>query len=285
MTPPDVVVTEDLQGAGALTYWSLSGPMNPALLADEWELADELLPEPPTPAVALARAMKGSQGRHRLVRTLGRGTHAVIAETVRGEDVDPEYSVDLKVKLDVTGRPVCVPADHPAGPAIATAYQEHLKQCSAEDIGSWLCWLVRRFDGVALRESGGFYFIPPQRLDEWRAIVAALRAVSAHRVHVVPAMRTEEAVEAILAAVEAEATAAATAVEQELAGEELGLRALQNRSTSLDALQSKVARYEATLGARIEGFRERLETLRAGVAAATLRAESSGNDLREFASL
>lgn len=273
MTPP-IYATEETRGAGGLTYWSLSGDVSPQALAAVWgthNLPEEKLPEPPSATVAFSRAVKEQQGKRRLVRRTSRG-YAIVNERLVDKDEDQplEYQVELEVWLNAAGQ---VEADYHCEVAtqIRTAYEHHLENCSAEDIGSWLCRLVRGADGVSLRDSGGFYFVPPDRLEAWRSVMSALSAVSAHHVYIIPAMRSEDAVAAILAAVQAEATAEADIVEADLAGE-LGVRALNTRDGRLADVEAKVGRYEALLGVTLEALREKLGALRAGVSAALLRA-------------
>lgn len=267
-----IVATEQVAGAGALTYWTLSGDLDPSALAEGWEdagLEESRLPSPPSAAAALARAVREQQSRHRLVRKTRDG-FAIVAEKVAGNDLD--YGVELRVSLDVAGRVVGEPASHIGVKEVDAAYGRHLEICTAEDIGGWLCRLVREHDGVALRDTGGFYYVPPAKLEAWRQATRLLSAVSRHKVYLVPAMRSEDAVEAILAAVQAEAEAEAAAVEKELEGDSLGERALSTREGRLQEVEAKVGRYEALLGVTLDRFRGRLKVLQAGVSAAMLRA-------------
>jgi hypothetical protein len=268
----NIVATEEIAGAGALTYWTLSGELDPAALAEGWEdagLEESKLPSPPSSTVALSRAVREQQSRHRLVRKTRDG-YAIVNEKVAGNDLD--YGVELHVSLDAAGRVTGTPAEHIAIEQVRSDYDHHLGVCTAEDIGAWLCRLVREHDGVALRDTGGFYYVPPTRLEAWKQATRLLGAVSTHKVYLVPAMRSEDAVEAILAAVQGEAEAEAAQVEKELEGASLGERALSTRESRLHEVEAKVGRYEALLGVTLERFRERLKVLQAGVSAAMLRA-------------
>ena len=273
-----VIATEALPTAGALIYWRLEGGLDPAKLAPIWKangLSEKELPATPAPSTALSRAVRDLSSKRTLIRPLeARAGHAVVVERASGDDL--EHRVSLKVRLDPAGRAVCDPPDHPAAPVIKASYTDHLALCSSEDIGTWLCKVVHRLDGLSLRDTGGFYFLPPHRIDEWKRVVQSLEKVSAHRCFLIPAMRSQDAVRAVLDALDQEADTEATRLETELLegvnGKGLGEKALNTRAKQCADVEAKVTRYEELLGTKLDGLRDRLEKLRGNIAAATLLA-------------
>lgn len=281
------VATEQQDGAGVLTYWRLSGTASVEDVAEAW--ADEgvslVAPEAPTDHLALRRATMELHERRRLVRPLGRreGFAVVEERALRevafgegGAEVEgPEtlsYSVELKTGLAANGQLTIEPETHPDAQTITTAFSRHRRTLATTDIGSWLVRAVSKLDGVAMRDSGGFYYLPPKALPQWEGVCKALSFCSGHRVFRIPVMRTQEAVEAILDGVLSEATQEAARVESDLS-EGLGVRAIQARKGEINALRSKVSRYEELLGASLSKLTERLDTLHAGILAAELAAE------------
>jgi hypothetical protein len=266
---------ETSNAAGALVYWRLEGEVDPKELALHWQLAgldDDLLPSTPAPSTALARTMRGLAAHRKLVRPLEeRGSHALVREVVSGNDLT--YDVALRVSLDVAGRAIVEPAGHPLQAQIHAAYDHHLEVCAADDIGGWLVGLIAEVDGVAMRERGGIYFVPPAKLPLWQAMTTALRKVSNHRMFELPAVAAGTAVEAILDAISQEAEADATKMEAELLSDELGGRALASRVSKTEALEAKVTRYEGLLGAKLDVLRDRLEALRANLTVAILKSQ------------
>jgi hypothetical protein len=222
-----------------------------------------------------------------LVRPLaGKKGYAVVRERAEGDDLT--HAVDLNVKLDAVGRPLfqtpggawsrpdaCA---HPLAPVVAEAYERHLQECAAEDVGPWLVRLVAFVDGVSLRDSGGIYYVPPAHVKVWEDVCAAVSAVSLHRTFRIPAMRAEDTVAAVLDAVEQEAAREFDQMMEEVGKENLGERALAARYSQVENVEAKVGRYEAMLGTKLGSFRERLEELRAALAAASLKAESASSE-------
>lgn len=284
----NVVVTENLKGSGEVAYWRLHGALDVARLREQWEAADlpeRLLPQLPGPATALSRAVREQQKGRTLVRPLeGKKGYAVVSERAAGDDL--KHAVELRVRLDAVGRlqfasgasATWARADacgNPLAGAIAAAYERHVSQCAAEDVGPWMVRLVSYVDGVGLREGGGIYYVPPFTRGTWGDIVACIQAVSEHRVFSIPAMRAEETMAAVLDAIEHEARAEFDGVMQAIGEEGVGVRALANRHAHVEGVEAKVGRYEELLGVRLDSMRERLTELRAALAAATLKAEAA----------
>jgi hypothetical protein len=269
-----VILGQELPSAGALVYWRLNGELSPGHLSIPWVaagLAEALLPQTPAPSTALARAMRELGSQRKMIRPLDRrGAHALVSE--RAKDGDLTYDVELKASLDAAGRPVFTPAGHPYVNKVRADYSRHLDECSSDDVGAWLCKIVRRMDGVALRDTGGFYYIPPTRLAEWTRVVECLAQVSGHRVFQIPAMNSPDTVAAVVDAVEQEAAQEAANMEAELTEGKLGERALNNRYKQCENVEQKVQRYEALLGRGLDTLRTRLEQLRANLAAAAILA-------------
>lgn len=262
------------KSAGSLVYWRLEGELDPAELRVVWTQAGldpALMPSTPSPSTALARALAGERTRRRLLRPLDeRGSYALVNESAHGDEL--EHKITVKAKLDVAGRVVFEPLDHPLGPSIKAAYERALDVCSASDIAAWLVGLSEKVGGVAMRDRGGVYYIPPDKAEKWNAMMTALRAVSEHRIFRIPVMRASDAVEAILDAIEQEAAAEAAAMEGDLQNEACGKRALASRVGRCELIQTKVSRYELLLGRRLPTLQNRLERLSANIAAAILTA-------------
>lgn len=279
-----VAVTDGgIEEAGAMTYWSLSGEVKHGQLAEAWQAAGldpAHLPDLPTPRAALGRAVAEVRARHRLSRRVT-GGWAIVEETEREAGL-LRHEQTIKVGLDLVGRPVFeAPGrgwDNESRrlmEEIRTAFERALWNLSTGDVGGWLSAQVYRLGGIALRDTGGFYFVPHHSVEEWRAIVRALRASrSAATVYEIPALRTEGAVDAILAAVEREAAAEAGAIEEALEAGDMGVRALRSREAATTKMERKLASYESMLGRALPALQARLETVRAGLATAILAAEA-----------
>lgn len=275
MTTPNgiVAVTEQVNTAGAITYWRLSGDVATVTLAEAWEdagLDPKLLPGLPGAETALRRAMHQYSGPHRLVRPLRGEGFALVAEETPEDDL--KYAVDFKAK--VAGETVTVePSEHPYADSLQQSFDHNRATLTTEDISVWLTKMVKRVGAVQLRDTGGMYFVPRQSIDTWRAVHRALKAASAHTVYEIPALRSEEAVEAILDAVQAEAEKEARALEAELEKGLLTARGLKGRASKTEQMLSKIQGYEGLLGQSMDALKKRIEDLKASITVAIFQAE------------
>lgn len=274
---------DDPSAAGAIVWWRLSGGLQLSTLAEAWAnagLDPELLPAPPSPSVALRRSMgdaKGAQSRT-LVRVHPKGGFALIAESDTAEG-ELEYRQDLHAAIDKVGRLTVVPDDHRYAELVRGNYTAHLEMLIQADVSPWLCGLMDKFlDAVRLRDTGGVYFIPRHSMAKWQRVVDAIRNGSQHTLNAVPAMRTQDAVDAIEDAIAVEARSAVQSIETELSLGGLGVRALENRIATTTQVEEKLARYESFLGGRLAKLHDDLDALRATLTVAITKAEAQSEE-------
>jgi hypothetical protein len=281
-----VVTPETVVTAGLISYWRLKDTIKLDALTAAWTargLDPALLPKSVTDEVAFGRAVREQAAKRRLVRPLKRrGAWAVVDERI--VDERPVYLTVLTARFD------SATDDDAGGPrfhqeeghtsayiglrdAIVTAYVRNQGELDSTDISAWLVTLAAKQSAVSLRETGGIYFVPRPHVDFWRRAASAIESVSGHRIFKIPAMRNNEAIDAITEAMTAEAERAANEIAEELSrtgDEALGNRALKTRAETCAALQSKVAAYEGFLGVQMTRVQERLSLLSANIATAVL---------------
>jgi hypothetical protein len=232
-----------------------------------------MVPEDPPPRTALKRAVETLAEQRKLVRPLaGREGYSLVEETADGETL--AYKQAVVATVDGVGKIKVEPSTGTLADSIAASYQRHLDNLVPSDISTLLVRFTESLDAVALRARGGFYFLPPVAVDKFRLAAQVIRSVGAHVCYEIPALRTESAVQAILAAVEREAADEIEAFEAVLSNTEAGPRALKTQSKKCDRVATKVAGYEALLGTSLVELQERLSGLRSRLAEATLLAQA-----------
>lgn len=276
MTTPGVIaLTEDVPTAGAIVWWRLSGTVLIDELEDAWDdhgLDVKELPQPPIGIAALRRAVLEQQQQRRLVRKLADGSgYALVIEKADGRDLD--YDVHARFTLNPIGVLECEGnAPEKLKEQVRVSYAVHQAELSPTDVGTFLVKQVESHDGVRLRDTGGIYFVPSTALDAWRKVTQALKVASGHLLFEVPALRSEDAVEAVLDAIAQEAAQEADTIAREMAEQDLGERALDNRAERAKAMRAKVQRYEQLLGRELDTLTERLQDLGAQLTVAALKA-------------
>lgn len=269
-----LIAVVDAETAGAIVWWRLSGQLPLEDLAIAWHAAGldpALLPKRPTPTESLARAMREHQSARVLARPLGgRRGWALVQETPSDSDLDYDTICTARVIADDN---VAVNSDAPDELVhrVQDSYLHYRGTYTTADISTWIsAKLIGQVEAIKLRETGGIYFVPRGHVELFRRWVSVLGSVSDHVVYEVPALKSEEAVEAILAALMTEADDEVEGMEDELDCEELGKRALKTRERRCEALRSKLQTYEELLGRSLDAMQERVEALQGTVVASIL---------------
>lgn len=295
---PQVVAVADATGdfVGSIVWWRLSGGLDLEQLYECWEragLPKRWLPEEPSCEKAFRRACRAQKENRRLVRPLegGKG-FAIVHEHAKGEDLS--HNVQLRFTLDVVKRVRATGPDGALMPiganktvdAVRDAYRYYQDNLIQQDVSSWFCTLMDKLGAVALRDTGGIYFVPEHSKKQWEKMVECIkgpkeRPTSAHAMMDVPAIRTDQAIEAALDAIGHESQQACAKLEKvldaHLAGESdddtLGAKALGTRVKRAEGIEAKLSQYEELLGAKLPELHERLEALRANLVLAQMQAE------------
>lgn len=277
---PVIAVTTDLaEVAGAVVWWKQVGPTNvqavaAAVLAAGFDEA--WIPKACTPARALRLTMRKMRERHLFERSLPGGGWALVAERAALGDAGLEHNTSLSVRQDPdSGALSFEPPGHARAPQIEAVYREMLGESPHSATSRWLTGRTEAVQALSLREGGGIYFVPRPRLEVWRHLTAAVKSCTGHHFAEVPALRSEEAVAAILASLTEEAGARAAELEAEIMGGELSDKALGTRADRCREISTKVAEYEALIGRAAPELSARLEALQASIAAAKLIATPS----------
>lgn len=264
--PKVVTVTEFTPGAGALLFWRLKGPTTIDELRDAFvdlKLDVDLLPSAPSPADMLRRAVQSLRSRERIVHSVGRTNGYVLIGVETDGDENVTTQVTMKVKLDQVGRLVVHGGTDEMVNDVNDAFKRAADELTSEDVSAWLATLAKEtLDGVALREGGGLYFIPNDKLKELDVYMQALLSCSDHAIYRIPAMAGVDAVKAVLDGIADEASSAISSIEADLASGKYGARGLETRVDITDRVEQKVARYEAALGTKLDTLRDRLSGLR-----------------------
>lgn len=276
----------DSDSTGIIVYWSmLGGECNHASLLQSLTEAGFEDPKDhpplPTPGAAFWRAVKKFETKHRFARHKKGNTYYLVDER---PDDDGELDFTRNVKLNLNaGMMVEGEGDDPENltEAVGLEYLTQLQRLTGSEVSAWLVKQVTKRDAVGLRPTGGFYFVPRTEAESWRKIASAVHAATSFKVYEIPAMATDEAVEAVLDAVLREAAAEAEAISADLESGDLGPRATRTRAARAERMAQKVEKYEELLGQRIEDYREQLETLSAAAVQAAIAAELEAEAAKE----
>lgn len=275
MNKPKLIAVPDAKVAGAIVWWTLEGEVRLDALKAAWAARglDEVeLPDEQTPTQALKHAIRELTEKRRLARPLeGRGQWALVTERAHDEELD--YALNLRASADDDGIKI-EPEGHPLAGTLRTAYAHNREVATSSELSRWLIGVARGRNAVGLRDTGGLYFVPAQELAGLRKRAEALHVVSSCRLYEVPALRSDEAVAAILDALAREAEAEAQAMAAEMDEDKAGPRRLRSRAARCEQILAQVESYAELLGANLGTLTQKIEELKGNLVAAALAAET-----------
>ena len=277
-------LSSQLDACGYMVFWSLTGEVPVSALAAAWahcNLNPDLLPEPPSVAASFSRACAGEKNPSRLVRAV-KGGFAFVRETP-----DNKGKVTHDVECYVYHEPITGAFRNEPGTMtqaeadvmqarVEAAFRHQRTHYAINDLSLWVTARVKATRAVAMRPTGGFYFVPPSGTPQIDAMKAALGAVGV-TIFTVTAVHNDAAAEAIVAALAAEVETMAERVTAEIDAEEVGSRALKSREEAARDLASKVEHYESVIGGSLAAITGKLGGLQHSIVVAMAKAEAEAD--------
>lgn len=270
------------KACGRIVFWTLSGDVSqPGLTkALDSEQSTASAPDEPSATVALHRAVDSvARFAKADAHHTARGAWAIVNRpTKRVDNVEDDAPLTKElvypIRCEATLVGGTVFANGEGAEKIREAFDTAKKVLAPTDIGNWLCDRLEAFGAVPLRQRGGVYFVPRDVCPEWEKVTRALAKTSAHAVHSVPAMRSDEAVDAILAAITADTQAQCDAINAEVQDGLKQRRALDSREKKMETLLARLGQYEGILGTRLEALRDTIDNVKGSITAAIMMLES-----------
>jgi len=286
----NVVVISDrvapTDALGSVVYWSISG-------AEDFEsfcnrlaglVVSDDLPSASTPSRALSRAVDEVKSKTVFFRSLGENKFVIghqtrtagatgrlrelgTVELRRTKNENGDHS-QVVIANTVGNDSELFPILDQISDDFEKHYRHELSILRPADIGAWLVSYATKLGAVALRPTGGFYFVPRQKRQRWTELTAAIG--TPHKFYELPALTTSEAVHAITDALAHEIETATQAIRDELAdpNKPVGKRALDTRAETCKTLLQKVRNYEVLLETKMDKLCENINYLEVAIATA-----------------
>lgn len=270
-----IAVPSATECSGVLTHWTFTGEAKLTDLQAAWvaqgldtALPPRYAPKAPSPAEALGRAVRSvASAKRYVIRTHPKGGLVIIPEHVTedGEDLDLQSGHRLRCQWvhgskDAPGEIRYSDPAHPLAPLVTNAFAHYRGVVTAGDFGDWLPQVAQGCDAVSIRH--GVYFVPAGTAeDTWDRVRTAVLAVAqvGSRVYRMPVLKAEEALEAVVDAVMAQATKLSERIAAEVAAG-LGDKATDTRVAEIGKAYGQIALYERVLGTSLEAARATLHT-------------------------
>lgn len=250
--------------AGAVVYWT-AGPTQRELLEarlTESGLVDHM-PGMRTNAAALKSALLDYCDEHK-TRSVDMGVESHRKQEANGFEVlakergelSNAYDVRFSVKalensegeLELEFRN----AEFDVRPKVRELFLKHKAQLTGAAIGKMLVELLGELDGVALRPSGGVYWVPESSVPKFQRIAEFVEECGidnkANRVYLLKTAMDESTVRAVGDAISSEVMAESAQIVEDVRENLTNEEAIARRLVRANELWERVKRYESCLG-------------------------------------
>ena len=277
--------------AGCITWWSLGAETDPDGLLHRFDKLGlpKYAPEQRTWLMSLKAALT-DQFPGKMIRPLKRrekNGYSVVEE-IKGERENNFPALGSATITD-EGEVIVRSGDFDRQ-ALQDKANHYRRVLPASSVSAVMIEIINSvLGGIAMREGGGIYFVPENMTGKWMNIAKAVEESAcngvSNSVTICPmetnAMTLRDIRDAIVREVETEAAA----IRKELADNDLGDRAIQNRVDRSGNLFNRMKQYEGLLGETLAACRDALRpTLQALQAAKAEReADQVFEDLYEVA--
>lgn len=269
--------TTEVRISGGSVFWSIGNTNRDALKAGlEAAAYAGFVPGERTPKAILQDALTDLYATAtRLVRPLQKQDAMIVVNEDRGQDTN-DYTPALRAEVK-DGEIEVIPADKTD--EVVAAYKEFRGVLPGHSVAASLVGIVSALNGLTLRPSGGFYWLPSDKLAEWEKVARAVERAAVEpgksKMWVMRTAMDEDTMRAVRDSVAADLGTRISEIEAEVMEGELGERALLARAASARELRKKLGEYEAMLGSAMEDLRDKLNTIDTVTGAAALQVSAS----------
>lgn len=214
-------------------------------------------PKPTALNVALKAALTSLYAKPRtLVRPDRNGFSVVEEEQTK---LGLSHKTTLTVELTMRGQDglLIYPAEPGEQARIRQQVKAQLNLVPYSALTQCLTDIVRSLGGVALRDSGGIYWVPQMNVPRWREVVKAVQASGPVKVYCASMVADEDGVRAVCDSIREEMEREVAQISADFASG-LSDKAMKSRAASLTAMAKRVREYETALGVTLDALRDGL---------------------------
>jgi len=252
---------------GVVALWETSSDFSLQRVADAFASVGQgkAAPRKRTPLAALKAAMHALAGKAtgRRVAPMGDG-YALLVEHVDVAAKRVETSQGLTAWLETSpySTALVLAANDPAAlPELSASWAAEKEKVDGASVSECLVAACAGLGGIALRRSGGVYWLPASAADDWRRLAKGVEAASAGgtaRCYAVSTGGDPESVRAIAESFVREADALVAESAAELDAGNVSGRVATARAARLADLVAQAEQYEKTLATSLADVKARV---------------------------
>jgi hypothetical protein len=257
---------------GAVTFWRGSDSDRSIL---ERGLDDNglsgLMPKQQTPKAVLNAALVALYAnKTTLIRPLSKKNGFTVVSEDRGQD-ENRYDSRYTFEVDDDGNVSSPSAPWAEVCRVRDQYKKSAGVVPAKAITNLLTTAVSRLSGIPLRESGGVYWIPRDKLDDWATYARIVeKAGTGTMVHVMQTAADASSLRAIKEGILADIQSDVDQIMKDIETGDLHEAALEAREARADSLRKRLLEYEGILGETLGDMRKVLDITKESISEAVV---------------
>lgn len=255
---------QKLKVGGGVVMWSVNASDRKKLESGFANIGlAGIMPRERTPKAVLNAALKMRYADSKtLVRPLAKKDAFTVVREQRGESQN-DYNHQIAVHVSEDGV-VSVPDATNEEWLIQQAYDQAAKVVPGSSVTHVLVGILKStLFGIALKPSGGVYWLPERSLDAWAEIAQVVEDAAIEKdsssVFLMRSVADLDAARTIRAGIIADIEAELAQINKDLDEGGLGERALQERAGRAKRLYKKLAEYEGLLGETLADVRTKID--------------------------
>jgi hypothetical protein len=272
------MIMREVSVGGAVAYWKSTWTSRPHLVQhfQDLGLEEKMIPEQREPLTVLRHCLQHHIGANKgtMIRPLKNrnGYEAVIEK--RGL-VSNEYQHWFTAVVS-DGGIVNVLDDgyDDTSSNLHTLYQHFKDLLSGEAVSAALKRLVLDLAGTTLRDAGGVYWLPDDKVELWERFAQAYEKSGDNQIYRLRVQADEHMIRAVRDAIESELSEKVEEIKTDVQSNTLGVRALQGRVEAAKGLRDKLKTYEQSLGVTLSEVGQAIENAESTAAHAVILASA-----------
>lgn len=169
----------------------------------------------------------------------------------RGND----YVCDFRAKVE-NGQ-VVVSGGYANQAKIQQSYEVYRATLGGTAVGGALVDIINKaLEGVSLKDSGGVYWLPPDKCSRWEEIIRAFESAGDNKVYIMRTVMDAQTVRAVTDNITDEVMKANAELKEEICSGKLGEQAILNRLEKAQQLHKRVSEYESILGRTMQSLHD-----------------------------
>lgn len=250
-------MSQHISISGATVFWSASSATSLAKLTANLASIglDRFAPSKPSLQVAMKAALTDLFAAPRVLVRPDRTGFSVVEEVQTPLGLRHSTILTVEAAQHHPGGMLVYPATADERDRVMRAIAAQQELVPTASITNMLTAIVKMLGGIALRQTGGIYWIPQCSVAQWAKVVAAVQGAGPNSLYTVTTVADQEGVRAVCDAIRSEMGTELAQLQEDLSSG-LNVKGIKTRAAALTGMVERLRAYEDALGITLDDVRQ-----------------------------